>query len=164
MKQELKARLARLGRTEATSPARSGSPVSFAIRPVRKTLNSISSIQLLAQHGLTLARAKKAIEVAMASGIAYVRLPAEQDMAALIEAMAQAGFQMNPLAIDAVDVKAVRERLCLSQAEFAARYNLDVDTVQNWEQGRNTPDRASANYLRVIASAPDAVARALENT
>ena len=39
-----------------------------------------------------------------------------------------------------VDVVATRERLGLSQAEFATAFGVSVSTVRNWEQGRARPD------------------------
>jgi putative transcriptional regulator len=60
-----------------------------------------------------------------------------------------------------VDVRAVREGLGLTQLEFAARFGLDPDAVQNWEQGRTRPDRNARILLRVIATAPEAVEEAL---
>jgi putative transcriptional regulator len=61
-----------------------------------------------------------------------------------------------------LDVRAVREGLGLSQEQFARRYNLELDAVQNWEQGRRTPDRTVQSYLRVIAAYPEIAARAQE--
>ncbi len=60
---------------------------------------------------------------------------------------------------DAIDVKAIRLRIGLSQARFAARYGFSPASVKNWEQGR--PDVAVRAYLLVIASEPEAVRRAL---
>jgi putative transcriptional regulator len=62
---------------------------------------------------------------------------------------------------EGIDVRAVRRRLKLSQARFAARFGLDVRTLQDWEQGRRRPDRATRVLLTVIASDPKAVERAL---
>ena len=162
MKQEFKARLARLGRTEGTSRAPSGSTVSFAIRPVSKSLRSIDAIVLLKRGGLSLLRAKRTIEFAMEHGLAHVLLPAVEDVVALVGDLRKAGFRATRLAIEAVDVKAIRENLGLSQEQFATRFNLDLQTVQNWEQGRYTPERAGANYLRVIARLPMEAAVAQE--
>jgi putative transcriptional regulator len=50
----------------------------------------------------------------------------------------------------------------LSQPAFAAKYGVPVASLRDWEQGRRKPDAATRNYLRVIASMPDAVARALD--
>jgi putative transcriptional regulator len=60
-----------------------------------------------------------------------------------------------------VDVRAVRERIGLSQAQFAGRYALNPRTVQEWEQGRAEPDIAVRAYLTVIDRNPDAVQKAL---
>lgn len=61
-----------------------------------------------------------------------------------------------------MSAKAIRERLGLSQAAFAARFNLDVRAVQDWEQGRRRPDRAARTLLRVIDANPQAVELALK--
>lgn len=58
-------------------------------------------------------------------------------------------------------VKAVRERLGLTQAEFSHRFGFRLDTLQQYEQGRRTPSGPAATLLRVIAANPDAVASAL---
>src|SRR5580658_8408099 len=41
---------------------------------------------------------------------------------------------------DDLDVRAVRRRIGLSQAEFAGRFALNPRTVQEWEQGRSEPE------------------------
>ena len=55
------------------------------------------------------------------------------------------------------DVRHVRERLGLSQAEFALRFGLELATVQNWEQGRYRPDPAAQLALKIIDRHPDVV-------
>ena len=60
-----------------------------------------------------------------------------------------------------VDVKAIRQKLGLSQAVFATAFGLSLYTLRNWEQGRRQPDPAARAYLRVIEVAPDVVRRAL---
>src|SRR5882762_5845102 len=60
-------------------------------------------------------------------------------------------------------VRALRQRLNLTQEEFAARFHLPLGTVRDWEQGAHRPDKAAQVLLRVIARDPDAVARALES-
>ena len=62
---------------------------------------------------------------------------------------------------EAVDVKAIRRRLGLSQASFATRFGFALDALRNWEQGRRHPDVAARAYLRVIEREPEAVLRAL---
>ena len=60
-----------------------------------------------------------------------------------------------------INIRALRRRSGLSQAEFAGRYALNPRTVQEWEQGRSEPDLAVRAYLTVIERDPDAVQRAL---
>lgn len=62
---------------------------------------------------------------------------------------------------DSVDVAKIRRRMKLSQARFAARFGLDVRALQDWEQKRRKPDRATRVLLAVIANEPEAVDRAL---
>jgi putative transcriptional regulator len=61
----------------------------------------------------------------------------------------------------AVDVREVRAKTGLSQAEFANRYGFNRRSLQDWEQGRRTPDSAARAYLLVIAHDPAAVDKAL---
>ena len=62
---------------------------------------------------------------------------------------------------DPVDVRALRSKLGLSQAEFAAQYGISHRTLQEWEQGRTRPDSAVRAYLTVIERNPQAVIEAL---
>lgn len=61
----------------------------------------------------------------------------------------------------AVDVRKIREKMGLSQTDFANRYGFKCRTLQDWEQGRRSPDSAARAYLLVIASNPRAVDEAL---
>ena len=58
-------------------------------------------------------------------------------------------------------IVALRKRLKLSRRRFAERFGLDARAIQDWEQGRRTPDRAARVLLTVIDKDPDAVERAL---
>ncbi|MDX1433822.1 MAG: helix-turn-helix domain-containing protein [Gammaproteobacteria bacterium] len=60
-----------------------------------------------------------------------------------------------------VDVRAVRQKLGLSQAKFAARFGFSINSIRNWEQGRRQPDVAHRAFLAVIDCEPQAVRRAL---
>ncbi|MFG5382828.1 NadS family protein [Yoonia sp. R2-816] len=62
---------------------------------------------------------------------------------------------------ETVDVAAIRKRLKLSQAAFAARFCLPVGTVRDWEQERRSPDRAAVVLLSIIDRKPDVVAEVL---
>jgi putative transcriptional regulator len=61
-------------------------------------------------------------------------------------------------------VREVRDRLSLTQAEFANRFGLSLRSLQEWEQARRLPDAAVLTYLQVIERNPKAVQLALKPT
>jgi putative transcriptional regulator len=60
-----------------------------------------------------------------------------------------------------IDVKAIRKRVKMSQAEFSSAYGISKRALQEWEQGGRQPDSAARAYLTVIAKEPAVVRRAL---
>jgi putative transcriptional regulator len=55
---------------------------------------------------------------------------------------------------DAVYAKGIRARANLTQAEFAARIGVPIETVRNWEQGKRAPRGPARALLKVIDQAP----------
>ncbi len=55
----------------------------------------------------------------------------------------------------------VRSRLGLSQAEFAERIEVSLDTIRNWEQGKRSPTGAAKALLKILDRAPEAALSAL---
>jgi len=62
---------------------------------------------------------------------------------------------------DDVDVKRIRTKAGMSQAEFARAFCINPKTLQDWEQGRRKPDATTRAYLAVIARNREAVLEAL---
>ena len=62
----------------------------------------------------------------------------------------------------AVDVSSLRERLSLTQEQFAARFDFSVATLRHWERGDRSPSGASLVLLNVIDRNPAAVMKALQ--
>jgi putative transcriptional regulator len=60
-----------------------------------------------------------------------------------------------------VDVKLIRTKAGMSQAEFARAFCLNPRTLQDWEQGRRKPDATTRAYLAVISKNRAAVLDAL---
>jgi putative transcriptional regulator len=60
-----------------------------------------------------------------------------------------------------VDVKAIREKLGMTQRAFAARFGFSINTLRHWEQGKREPEGPTRAYLQVIDRAPRAVEKAL---
>ena len=61
----------------------------------------------------------------------------------------------------AVDVSALRQRMGMTQEQFAARFGFSVATLRHWERGDRSPQGAALVLLNVIKRAPDAVTAAL---
>ena len=61
-----------------------------------------------------------------------------------------------------VNVRDVREKMGLSQAQFASKFGFPPATLRNWEQGRARPDTSTRVLLAVIAKHPEAVEDVLE--
>lgn len=61
-------------------------------------------------------------------------------------------------------VRELRRRADLTQAEFAARLGVPLETIRNWEQGKRSPRGPARALLAVIAHAPDTVFAALSGT
>ena len=59
-------------------------------------------------------------------------------------------------------VKVMRRALRLTQEEFAARFRIPLGTLRDWEQGRSEPDQTAGAYLKVIATDPEGVWKALQ--
>jgi putative transcriptional regulator len=92
----------------------------------------------------------------------------KKDFDNLVSSIRQAGKirrgEMKPgrvIELAPLDVKAIRQRLRKSQAEFARMIGVSVSTLQNWEQGRRRPEGPARALLTVAADIPDAVAAAL---
>lgn len=62
---------------------------------------------------------------------------------------------------DAVDVRAIRGRMNLTQGAFATRFGFPLATVRDWEQHRRRPEASARVLLTVIDREPEAVNRAL---
>lgn len=60
-----------------------------------------------------------------------------------------------------VDVAAVRQRVGMSQAKFAARFGFSVATLRHWERGDRKPQGPALVLLNLIQRDPAGVLRTL---
>ena len=112
--------------------------------------------RVLTSHGMSLRKAHDALNRLADGETVAVELHAE-DPRGLVSEFAALGVMAFPIEPPEIDVRRVRERLGLSQAEFCIRFGLELDTVQNWEQGRYRPDPAAQILLSVIDAYPECV-------
>lgn len=97
------------------------------------------------------------------AGIDWAKVDAtdDADIAAQIAADPDTAPVLSDVEHIASQVKLVRRRLSLTQAEFARRFQVSLGTVRDWEQGRRQPDGPAQVLLWVIDREPEAVLRAL---
>ena len=55
------------------------------------------------------------------------------------------------------EIRVVRERLDVSQGEFAVMIGVSTRTLQNWEQGRRQPEGPAKALLTIASRNPSAV-------
>ena len=60
-----------------------------------------------------------------------------------------------------VDVKAIRNRLGMTQAKFSDTFGFSLDAIKHWEGGRRSPEAPARTLLTVIDKNPAAVLTAL---
>lgn len=89
----------------------------------------------------------------------------------LVKSMAQAlahahgkrtGSRTYKVAVKPDDVRRARERLGLSQDQFADAFGVSASTLRKWEQGQRSPTGAAKTLLKIIEREPKAVVRALK--
>jgi putative transcriptional regulator len=164
MESSLRERFARLGPVRAIDRVASGSPAVFVLAPLadRAGLETVAAAVELSRRGIPLLRAKRVLERMVAEGRAYVGLPTVEDPDALARALAALGIDAATVGPpETVDVKAIRNGLGMTQEEFAYRFGLGLDTVQNWESERRKLDMTARSYLTAIKHKAEHVEEAL---
>jgi putative transcriptional regulator len=71
----------------------------------------------------------------------------------------QEGFKAH--VPEEVDVKAIRNRLGMTQARFSNTFGFSLDAIKHWESGRRIPEAPARTLLTVIDRNPAAVLTAL---
>ncbi len=61
-----------------------------------------------------------------------------------------------------VDVRAIRNKLGMTQARFSNTFGFSLDAIKHWEGGRRTPEAPARTLLTVIDRNPTAVLTALK--
>lgn len=85
-----------------------------------------------------------------------------------VDATAESDIQRHATEDDAASAqdaaaytRRVRRRTGLTQAAFAARIGVPLDTVRNWEQGKRLPAGPAKALLKILDRAPEAALAAL---
>jgi len=63
--------------------------------------------------------------------------------------------------VDAAQIKSIRKATGLSQAKLAAVLDVQITTIQNWEQGRREPSGPAKALLKALKNDPVNVLKAI---
>lgn len=159
----LKARLARLGpvRDADPPPSFSGELVPLVLRLEGPLDRPIDVVRRLRAAGLTLRSGHTIINRLAERRIAVCEIAEGADIPGLAADLSVMHVQvLRRRPSDPAVIAQVRVRHNLSQREFAQLLGIDIDTLQNWEQGRNRPDAAALSLVLAFDRAPDLIEQA----
>ena len=163
MDSSLRERFAQLGPVRDIARVSSGTPAVLLLRLAqdRPVLRPVDAIAILARRGLSMLKAKRAVEALLDRGTLLVELPMVEDVTVVMQELEETGIQAQTAqASRMLDVRGLRGRLGLTREQFALRYGLEVETLKNWETGKREPDTAARSYLHVISIDPKRVEQA----
>ena len=86
----------------------------------------------------------------MKQAVAYARGDADED-----------DYRITRMEVETPDVKAMRQRMEMTQQEFADFLGISVYTLGKWERGERRPEGAARVLLTIVEHEPEAVLRAL---
>jgi putative transcriptional regulator len=149
MNSSLKADFARLGPIRAVDRVSAGSPAVFVLRhAASRRPKTVDAALALARRGMTLLRAKRAMEELLDTGRSSVDLPTVEDAAVLAADLAQAGIaaaQVQP-------PRSIDVRACATGSASAAD-NSPPGSAWKWRRcGTGRSAAASATPRRVVIS------------
>ena len=72
------------------------------------------------------------------------------------------GVCVHQVAVAAIDVRAVRKKLGLTQEQFAVLLGVSTSGLRKWEQGKRQPTGAARTILSVMDRERDAVSLAIK--
>jgi DNA-binding transcriptional regulator YiaG len=131
------------------------SPTQSVLLETEEMPQPVAVAVALRRHGLSLRRAHATLNKLAEFRIAVAEIPENADLDALKSELADLGVVARAIAAPSVDLRRVRDAVGLSQADFARLFAFEVDTIQNWEQGRNGIDKAARVYLKIIEEFPE---------
>jgi putative transcriptional regulator len=80
---------------------------------------------------------------------------------AVLYAKGKLKAKKHDIALPTIDVHNARDKLKLTQEQFATTFGVSVATLRNWEQGRRLPTGAARLLIKIIEKEPETVKRVL---
>ena len=162
-KSSFKGQIERRAAERAASRNRSDFPISRFVLKAGPIERPVDLMRAFGHFGLSARKAGGVINRLTRDELVPVELSAAKpaEVIGRLRSLSVSAWQIKT---PDVEPKKVRTALDLSQPEFAALCDLELDTLQNWEQGRNQIDRATRVLLKIIEKNPTVVLQALTDS
>ena len=145
----LKEALGQRAKTRDDRQKPSGSRAIRVVLVANEIARPVELARVLVRYGLSLRKAHDILNRISEGACVPVELFGDSAKAVMTE-LSGLGLSAHTIRIPEVNIKRLRDTQKLSQAEFASLYGLELDTLQNWEQGRNIPDRSTKVLVKII--------------
>lgn len=143
-------------------PSFSGELIPLVLRNEGPLHEPITLVRRLRAAGLSLRTAHAVVTRLTEAGLAVCKVAEGSDIPKLARDVLALGIRVyRRRLLDPGLVAQVRARHGLSQREFAEILGVDMDTLQNWEQGRNKPDSAALRLVLAYDRDPGTVTTAV---
>lgn len=153
----------RLGRIPAEPQNQSGSKEHLVLRGVDRGSNTFLAIKALRRNGLTLTKAKRSIDAALAGKPVAIIVPKVESPNELMEELAGYGIRAHLVTPKKeYSVKQLRRHLGLTQEQFSVLYGVEMRTLQNYENGSRKPDGSTVAYFEMIERDPEITKRGVQ--
>jgi DNA-binding transcriptional regulator YiaG len=159
-KSSFREQLDRAENTAENARTRSGFPAVRLILAPERIEQPVDIARILVANGVSLRKAHDTINRLAAGNTVALEVPTS-DKDRIASDLGNAGVNTAFIEYPHADIKRIRENLGYSQAEFAMRYAIEIDTLQNWEQGRNKPDQALQLMFKMIETSPELAEKAI---
>src|SRR5215510_5112588 len=159
-KLSLREALGRPGKIPADRRKSSGSQAIKVVLVANEIARPVELARVLVRRGVSLRKAHDILNRISEGACVPVELSADSAKVVTTE-LSELGVSAHAIRVPDVDIRRLRDAQKLSQAEFASLYGLELHTLQNWEQGRNIPDRSTKVLMKIIERFPEEVFLAL---
>src|ERR1700675_4216224 len=123
---------------QAGSRVPSGSRIKLLLLCEPHQLNGPGAAQAMVKRHLPIREAKTVAERLFDEGRAGVELPAVESFDAIRSELAACKVEARVIPPPyKVDTRRARDRMHMSQEQFALEFSLELSTLRNWEQGRS---------------------------
>ncbi|MFA3919162.1 helix-turn-helix domain-containing protein [Ruegeria hyattellae] len=152
----------RLGQTQGEPQNQCGSKEHLILSEVDRGANTYLAVMTLRRNGLSLTKAKRSVDSALAGKPVAIIVPKVENPNELMRELTGYGIRAHLVTPKKeYSVKQLRRRLGFTQEQFSVLYGVEMRTLQNYENGSRRPDGSTVAYFEMIERDPEITKRGL---